>query len=1197
MKQRLHSIQPPRRHAACRIVFLLLSLLLLTPWTGRAQGTPLHAGTKADPFVIDGDNLEGGAAENHYSYNGIIAGSLLVSTLPPSAAVPAPHYKLINLTGGNVSIESGNAGIFLLEEDVTLNQLYLYGTLKALPGKSVTLRLVNGTGDNTQLAGLNLATENAIEGDIKIVAMSGGSDAVELYTESPARFLQWRFPEGKPLTKPASFRLRSIDGETLYDNIEIPAGVKTFAFYIPEDKAYKQYTLRNLTDDTDMQAFYKARGKYTRLFLPDLDKLMDYTDLKPYGPLTGWTAGTLQFNALRGGWYIYDETSGNEIPLGLFNGTLSGKFTEREGWTIRTPRGIDETLTLADGFSMKAVEGSYCFDLYPSGASPEDKQKLTLCVAPAANGEPGTATLKASAGAFDISKLMDGNDGYCEVTGECTLFLYGGVAPIDADADALDSMSKALFGLMEWRFKDAPAKGSTILVKGAAHKTLATFKADGSTTDFACNVPYGDCTVWVENSGGGLTRYKTENDADGNSRSVFNYPDESRPYTRFANLVPVLDLNLSGLPGSTRPEAPLTLTYTAAGEWMWAYSDAAGQPMSPQRLFSGVVMQDRDKTFAYPLTVVIEATDKDNTSGTLIFRDVRVEPSTDDPALAIRKTGEHKAALKLVATSSYAATSVYNSSFRGNPEALTISGVDCDARCGSELPPGRFRLPRLVFFAAEQAVKLSEGATLMGVSSFAIPNTSETTVSIYERKEGSQISFSDDNSGKYNSYAMNHIEPLTVVTADATFRAEQQFLPEGGSTAYLREFPATDGYRSYVDPTPYGLRPLKSNMHITLSDTENKYVEQVYCVGNSGLTFTILGDRKLALRNPNEVRLEVGEKDGTSAPSTATVTLEDIQHAPLSTILLRKGSGLKLLADESMGDQIDNVVNVLMEKDASLSTELPVNTLRFMASMGTVGEAWRALGHPLGTTPIYIQVSAPGAEFFTPDDALFPTNQSQPEGLTVRTGFTRKTDQRWCDAKKESNMFFLSPNAGYIMAADKDIEPMDIILSGGSAFTIPADDTEVDLPGPESLADGEFRFLPNPFLHPIHLRNIYTLTADGTRFELQEEEVEVQPFEAFLTANALTRQSLRSVGVGEPQTGDSLVTGIAAPPSLTAAALRVWGASGEMHLSTSRPADVRIFSLSGLPLRSFHLDGDRVEPLPAGIYLVVCEGLTYKIVL
>ncbi|WP_455623458.1 hypothetical protein [Parabacteroides sp.] len=523
--------------------------------------------------------------------------------------------------------------------------------------------------------------------------------------------------------------------------------------------------------------------------------------------------------------------------------------------------------------------------------------------------------------------------------------------------------------------------------------------------------------------------------------------------------------------------------------------------------------------------------------------------------------------------------------------------MDCDARPDRVSDWSGKYLPRLAFFAEKQAVRPFEGATLAGVSSFAIPDISKTGVTLYERWEDSSISSSNDYRGKYNSYAMNHIEPLTVSTGYATLRADQQFLPEDGSTAYLREFPATDGYRSYVDPTPYGLEVRVPDMHITLSDTENKYVEQVYCGGESGLTFTLLGDRKLALKNPSEVRLEVGEKDGTSAPSTATVTLEDIQHDPFATILLRKGSGLTLLADESMGDKIGNVVNVLMEKDASLSTELPVNTLKFMASMGTVGEAWRALGHPLGTTPIYIKVSAPDAEFFTPAGDPLSPNLSSPEGLTVRTGFTRKTDQRWCDAKKESNMFFLSPNAGYIMAADKDIEPMDIILSGGSAFTIPADDTEVDLPGPESLADGEFRFLPNPSLRPIRLRDIYTLNADGTRFELQEEEVEVQPFEAFLTANALTRQSLRSVGVGEPQTGDSLVTGIAAPPSLTAAALRVWGASGEMHLSTSRPADVRIFSLSGLPLRSFHLDGDRVEPLPAGIYLVVCEGLTYKIVL
>ena len=1196
MRQRLHSIHPSRRSAAPRLVFLLLSIFLtLTPWAGRAQGTPLHAGTEADPFVIDGSNLEAGATGNNYAYSDDEGGFRFVQ-LNPSGHLN-PCYKLINLTSDDVKVEGANSCTLLLEGDITLCRLSMIGTLKALPGKSASLRLGNS---EDLLYSLTFTQPTSIEGDIKIVAMSGGSDAVWL-SDSPVRFLQWHFPEDKPRTEPARFRLQSIDGfETPYDDIEIPAGVKTFAFYIPDDKVDKLYTLRNLTDDTDMQACYNAGGKYTRTFQPGLGVLMDYTDLKPYGPLTEWTAGTLQFNTLRGGWYIYDETSGKEIPLGLFDGTLSGQFTGMSGWKIRTPRGIEKTLTLADGFSMEAVEGSYCFNLYPSGAVPADKQKLTLRVAPAANGEPGTATLKASAGAFDITKLEAGHDGYCEVTGECTLFLYGGVAPINAGSSFLDMMPKALFGIMDWHFVTPPAEGSTILIKGAANKTLATFKADGTTKAFACNVPYGDCSVWVEKASGQLIRYMTRPETGSESRSVFNYPDDRRPYTRFANLIALGDLDLFALLG---PDAPLTLTYTATGEWMWAYSDPAIAPTLAPQPFSGVVTQTALEAFAFPLTVVIEATDEDNTSGTLIFHDVIVEPSTADPALAIRKDGTYNAALKLVATSSFSPTIPSNNSFfRSKSEALTISGVDCDARPDRVDWSGKF-LPRLVFFAAEQAVRLFEGATLMGVSSFAIPDISKTSVTLSERREGTSIASGNDYFRVYNSYAMNHIEPLTVGTTDATLLYNQQFRPEDGATGYLREFPATDGYRSYVDPTPYGLQAKESDMHITLSDTENEYVEYVNCAGNSGLTLTLLGDRKLSLRKPYGVRLEVGEKDGQSAPSTVTVTLENyIQHDPLSSILLRKGSGLTLLADESMGDKIDNVVNVLMEKDASLSTGLPVNTFKFMASMGTVGEAWRALGVPCRTASLPIQVSAPGAEFFTPDDALLSKNLSSPEGLTVRTGFTQKTDQRWSDANMEAGTFFLSPNAGYIMAADKDIEPMDIILIG-AGLTIPAADTEVDLPGPESLADGEFRFLPNPTLHPIRLRDIYTLTADGTRFELQEEEVEVRPFEAFLTANALTRQSLRSIGVGDPQTGDpsrpgdSVVTGVSAPPSLTAAALRVWGAPGEMHLSTSRPADVRIFSLSGHPLRSFHLDGDRMEPLPAGIYLVVCEGLTYKIVL
>ena len=91
----------------------------------------------------------------------------------------------------------------------------------------------------------------------------------------------------------------------------------------------------------------------------------------------------------------------------------------------------------------------------------------------------------------------------------------------------------------------------------------------------------------------------------------------------------------------------------------------------------------------------------------------------------------------------------------------------------------------------------------------------------------------------------------------------------------------------------------------------------------------------------------------------------------------------------------------------------------------------------------------------------------------------------------------------------------------------------------------------------------------------------------------MTRRSLRSFGIGEG--GGSIVTGnqLVVPDG----SFRVWGSRGEMHLSSSRPSDVKIMSLSGSVVRDFRLDGDRVEPLPSGIYLVVCEHITYKVIL
>ncbi|WP_455633354.1 hypothetical protein, partial [Parabacteroides sp.] len=525
MKQRLHPIPIPRRYVP-RIIFLLLSLLLLTPWTGRAQGTPPHAGTEADPFVIDGDNLEGGAAENGYTFAAATpTHSLTITPNQPATESARKYYKLKNLTADKeVYIEcSSDYTTLLVEEDIELASLRIKkGELRAPAGKSVFIRVEDrgSTGNFTYSAGATIA------GNIKLAILNSGEPVLSDDNEALS-FLGWAFNGNT--TEEARYQLREKDGSDAVYDLAIPKGVAGFAVYIPADKVDKKYTLwkSEASDWVEMQVNDFADIP-THIFKPEAGKHIAYApQLKPYGPLTTWKAGTLQYDPDQEGWYVYNSYGRGT----LFNGTLSNPSTPlNDVYKIRVPETGEATLTLADGFSVESVGGDV-FYIYPPTSDASGKRTLTLEVGPAADGAgKGTATLKAGMFALNL-KEFDARVGsaVCEVAGESSLFLYGGVY---GESLSEGELSQVLYGLMEWRFKEAPAAGSTILVKDKDGKTLASFEGDGSTTDFACNVPYGDCTVWVQTKEGRLAPYKTEADADGKSRSRFNYANADRPYTR-----------------------------------------------------------------------------------------------------------------------------------------------------------------------------------------------------------------------------------------------------------------------------------------------------------------------------------------------------------------------------------------------------------------------------------------------------------------------------------------------------------------------------------------------------------------------------------------------------------------------------------------------------------------------------------------
>ena len=95
-----------------------------------------------------------------------------------------------------------------------------------------------------------------------------------------------------------------------------------------------------------------------------------------------------------------------------------------------------------------------------------------------------------------------------------------------------------------------------------------------------------------------------------------------------------------------------------------------------------------------------------------------------------------------------------------------------------------------------------------------------------------------------------------------------------------------------------------------------------------------------------------------------------------------------------------------------------------------------------------------------------------------------------------------------------------------------------------------FLFRTNPNLANLTLRGIYVLNAEGTRFDLQEADYVLKPFEAYITANS-----------GE------------------AAALTVVRSDGRtVYAASIAPGDTRL-------------------ALPSGIYMIRINNITYKIAL
>lgn len=259
-----------------------------------------------------------------------------------------------------------------------------------------------------------------------------------------------------------------------------------------------------------------------------------------------------------------------------------------------------------------------------------------------------------------------------------------------------------------------------------------------------------------------------------------------------------------------------------------------------------------------------------------------------------------------------------------------------------------------------------------------------------------------------------------------------------------------------------------------------------------------------------------------------------------------------------------SVFYLTIESGGQVILPNPLQVIEEIKTSRTLQNQWIAFGSPIGLTA-----------------KVDVTNS-----LYTATGYRSiaHADQKWNSLSGENSIVSATLEAGtpYLLSAE------DV----GTELSLTAENVTIQMDETISLGDapgnGIFLFHINPTLQNQSLSNIYVLNSEGTRFNL-EREAKVKPFEAFIVANAVTRARVTSLEIGE-----GIATGNELPVEVGGA--RIWGTAGMLHIGTDAPADVVIITPAGRIVRTFESSaGDTKVALPAGIYFVRCNGITYKV--
>ena len=309
--------------------------------------------------------------------------------------------------------------------------------------------------------------------------------------------------------------------------------------------------------------------------------------------------------------------------------------------------------------------------------------------------------------------------------------------------------------------------------------------------------------------------------------------------------------------------------------------------------------------------------------------------------------------------------------------------------------------------------------------------------------------------------------------------------------------------------------------------------------------------------------LKTVEISGDKAFSTAGCANEEV--------LVKSDGVLTVDADNAA------VLNLTLEEGAQVVTTKALKVADIFATTRSLGNQWTAFGSPVA---LKASVGDAGNQILYAATGYTGTDAAS-QGWKDFPGTT-------ADGTKTADLAADSP---YLLAAETADTKVAFTATApaGSPIEIPATAT-VTLG--DALANGVFLFQANPNLADLTLSGIYVLNAEGTRFDLHESDYVLKPFEAYITANAVTRSRLRSVGAAD----GSVVT--ANEIAAATAALRVWATDGALHVYSGEAAALTVVRSDGRVVYAASIaPGDTRLALPSGIYMIRINNITYKIAL